>query len=118
MTDDTATLLTQNRDRAFPGIADLTIDITQDKNGVFQSAESGQTVSYTKADIPRSFGCLNPKCQDGGLDLQRVVIAALSPENADRDLPCPGHEGLTDDEAPCPNLFHVKVTIVAEDAEG
>ena len=46
--------------------------------------------TFTKANMPSFLAYKNPRCQQGGLDLQRLVMFHQSGEY---DYPCNGHEG-------------------------
>lgn len=111
-------MMTTDRDRAFPGISELTVTVIQDPDDALDLEGSGTPVIFHKHDIPRYVTCINPACSGGKIDLQKAVIAALSPESRQVTFNCPGHEGLVGDDAACPNRFEVVIDIVSEEQEG
>jgi hypothetical protein len=100
---------TTNKSEAFPGIAALEIKVSQDPYGMFVQQEHRRTATYSLHNIPRRVGCLNPKCQQGGFDLQMQVSFG---DCVDRKLYCSGHEGTPAGRRkgdPCSNVFTVTV---------
>jgi hypothetical protein len=62
---------------------------------------------FTKATMPRHLKCANPRCRQGGLDLQEIVINWGSMQ---RTFYCSGHEGSPKGRRkgdPCTNSFEV-----------
>jgi hypothetical protein len=102
---------TTDKNAAFPDIASMTIDVEQDKYGNYSQHEWQRKSTYTKASIPRFARCLNPRCQQGGLDLQTFVIIH---SDGTYTYPCSGHEGSPKGRRvgnPCMNSFTVTVKI-------
>lgn len=101
---------TTDRDKAFYGINSFELTVVQDRFGHYTSHAWQREVRYTKADIPRHLRCANPRCQQGGLDLQQTVNFWPSGE---RSFPCNGHEGTPKGRRqgdPCDNVFVVTLT--------
>ena len=100
---------THDRTRAFIGIASLELTVLQDKWGHYTRDAWQRESHYTLDSIPRYFRCANPRCQQGGLDLQQIVMFW---PNGERTLPCNGHEGSPAGRRngnPCDNSFVVTV---------
>jgi len=102
---------TTNRDSAFPDIQSMTIIVEQDPYGYYTQKEWQRKSTYTKSTIPRFASCLNPKCQQGGLDLQNVATFSSDGEHT---YYCGGHEGSPKGRRkgnPCTNSFKVTVEV-------
>lgn len=100
---------THDRRSALPGIASLELTVRQDPWGHHTDGGSGRESRYTLGDLPRHLGCVNPRCQQGGLDLQQVAL--FWPEG-ERSAPCNGHEGSPAGRRqgdPCDNTFLVEL---------
>ena len=105
---------TTNRDEAFPGIDSIDITITQDPYFHYSSKETQRVNHYTRSTIPRYCKCVNPRCQQGGLDLQKLV---LFNSNGSHTFPCNGHEGSPKGRrkgSPCDNYFEVALIVEPE----
>jgi hypothetical protein len=103
---------TTDRDEAFPGIIELNVTVVQDPWGHYFQHEWQREKRYTKADIPRCQQCANPRCQQGGVDLQHVV--AMFGEGT-HQLYCNGHEGTPKGRRKgrsCDNSFEISVEII------
>ncbi len=101
---------TTDRDKAFSQFESFTLVVSQDPYSTYRHEEWMKTSTYTKANITRYERCLNPRCQQGGLDLQNVV--SFFPDG-EHDLYCRGHEGSPAGRRkgdPCENSFHVTLT--------
>src|SRR5882757_5678228 len=61
---------TTDREAAFPDIESMSVIIEQDKYGHYSKDGLQRKSTYTRASMPRFARCLNPRCQQGGLDLQ------------------------------------------------
>ena len=102
---------TTDRDAAFPDIESMTIVVEQDKYGYYSRDAWQRKSKYTKASIPRFARCLNPRCQQGGLDLQHIATFSSDGEH---NYSCSGHEGSPKGRrvgSPCMNSFTVTVEI-------
>jgi hypothetical protein len=104
---------TADRDKAFPGIKSFSLIVKQDPFG-FHSRGAPVERRYTKANVPRFERCVNPRCQQGGLDLQNVV---LWPPKEEARFSCTGHEGSPKGRRKgrsCDNTFIVSIVIEKE----
>ena len=102
---------TTNVNDAFPGIKEIDITIVQDPYGYYCQHEWQRVSRYTKSTLPNHVQCTNPRCQQGGIDLQSFV---LSHSNGEFDISCNGHEGTPAGRRkgdPCDNHFNIKLTI-------
>src|SRR2546426_909576 len=81
---------TDKVNEAFPGVISLNVKITQDPFGHYTN-RPGQNVShFTLENLEKHVRCLNPHCQQGGLDLQNIVAFS---ESGEQTFSCNGHEG-------------------------
>lgn len=102
---------TTNANEAFPGIEEVDITIEQDTYGYYCQHQSQRISQYTKSTIPRQVSCVNPRCQQGGIDLQSFV---LSHSSGEFNFFCDGHEGTPTGRRkgdPCDNNFKIKRNI-------
>lgn len=100
---------TPDRSKAFPGIAALELSIVQDRWAHYTQKAWQRESRYSLADIPRHLRCVNPRCQQGGLDLQQVALFWSSGEYT---MHCSGHEGSPGGRRkgdPCDNSFIVTI---------
>ncbi len=97
---------TTDRQEALAGVAPFRLRIEQDLYGYF--TQPSQRVSdYTKDDLQKREHCRNPRCQQGGLDLQQIVTFGQPGTFSYR---CDGHEGSPQGRRkgmPCMNTFVV-----------
>ena len=102
---------TTDRQEAFPDIISLEIVVVQDLFGYYTQHSWQRENRFTKATIPRYLACTNPRCQQGGLDLQRIVLFGSSGRHT---FHCNGHEGTPKGRRkgrPCDNSFEVTLTV-------
>ena len=98
---------TTDREKAFYGIASFELTVVQDRFGMYTREAWQRESRFTKGDIPRYLRCANPRCQQGGLDLQQIVNFWPSGEQT---FHCNGHEGTPQGRRkgdPCDNSFVV-----------
>ncbi|MBK3798202.1 hypothetical protein GAY33_02920 [Azospirillum brasilense] len=103
---------TTDREKAFPDIESLELNVVQDPYEQYARQAWQREGRYTKANIPRHLACLNPRCQQGGLDLQQAVLFSSPGQHS---YYCNGHEGTPKGRHkgdPCDNRFDVTLTIV------
>lgn len=103
---------THDRDRALTGFETIEITVKQDEFERYARYPSQREQHFTKDSLPRRLGCLNPRCQQGGLDLQQIVEFYASGEHR---LWCNGHEGSPAGRRkgdPCDNRFTVSLSTV------
>lgn len=105
---------TTDRARAFPGISVLEVKVEQDKWEHYTEKPSQRESRFTLANVPKHVPCVNPRCQQGGLDLQEIVVFF---SNGEHVLSCNGHEGSPsgrrEGEA-CDNSFVVTINKTEE----
>ena len=103
---------TTDRNDAFAGIDEIDITITQDPYGYHLKADDWRRTSrFTKSTIPRHYACVNPRCQRGGIDLQKIVLFHPSGEFS---FTCNGDEGTPAGRKkgdPCDNRFDIKLSV-------
>lgn len=98
---------THDRAKAFPGITALELTVTQDRWGHYTDQAWQRESRYTLDNLPRYQSCANQRCQQGGLDLQHVVLFW---SNGEHTMYCNGHEGTPAGRRkgdPCDNSFIV-----------
>jgi hypothetical protein len=61
---------TNDRNAAFPGIAEFSFAVAQDPYGYYPSDASRRSATYSKSTLPSQIRCANPRCQQGGLETQ------------------------------------------------
>ena len=106
---------TTDRNKAFYGIASLELTVVQDRFGHYTVHEWQREQRFTKENIPRHLACANPRCQQGGLDLQRIVLFSTPGKHT---YWCNGHEGSPKGRRqgdPCDNRFEVILSVTRED---
>ncbi|MBV7523449.1 hypothetical protein KW834_03385 [Pseudomonas sp. PDM29] len=102
---------TSNPSEAFPDVISLSLKITQDPSGWYSEREGANVRHMTLNSLSRSVGCLNKRCQQGGLDLQNIIMFY---ESGTFDFCCDGHEGSPagrNKGDPCDNRFTVELEI-------
>lgn len=105
---------TTDRNAAFAGIKSFSVKVAQDPHGMYSDKAWQREHTYSKANIPRNERCLNPRCQQGGVDLQHIVLFTGAGEHK---FHCQGHEGSPQGRrkgAPCDNSFIITVSIEKE----
>lgn len=106
---------TTDRREAFPDIISLELHVTQDRFGRYTSRPSQRERRYTLKTFPPHLSCANPRCQQGGLDLQKIVESWPSGSHKFR---CNGHEGTPKGRrkgGPCGNSFEVTLSVERRD---
>lgn len=101
-----------DREKAFPDVESLELRVVQDPYEQYAHNVWQRESQFTKANIPRRLACLNPRCQQGGLDLQQIVL--FSPPGQ-HSYYCNGHEGTPKGRRkgdPCDNRFDVTLTVI------
>ncbi len=102
---------TTDVNKAFPGIEEIDLTISQDPYGYYCKHDWQRTSRFNKSNVPSHLGCANPRCQQGGLELQQIILF-----NADGayDFGCNGHEGTPGGRKigdPCDNSFNLNLTV-------
>ncbi|MDP2871864.1 MAG: hypothetical protein Q8P31_04925 [Bacillota bacterium] len=104
---------TNDFDRAFPHIADVRIEITQDGEGV-RGWNRHEVLG--KRSAGEYYNCANPLCYNGGFCLGEILRFMEEQRQTERelDLRCQGYEGTPKGRkkyGPCFNRFHVKIQV-------
>jgi hypothetical protein len=102
---------TTDKSAAFPNIQSLKLEVHQDTAGFYTKHEWQRLTTYTLDSIQRYHRCANPRCQQGGLDLQQIV--SFWPEG-ESTISCSGHEGSPQGRrkgADCMNLFKITLAV-------
>ncbi len=102
---------TEDRGQAFPDIKSLKVKILQDPYGYYYREEHQRETVYSKNTIPRYATCGNPRCQQGGVDLQSLVLFS---ESGEYSFHCNGHEGSPKGRRKgnsCDNIFTISVAL-------
>ena len=103
---------TTDRNAAFPGIEQIKFSVSQDPYGYYLREAWQRTDRYTKDNLPSKIRCANPRCQQGGLLTQQIVL--FHPDG-ECDFPCDGHEGTPAGRRkgdPCDNRFKVTLEVI------
>lgn len=98
---------TTDKDKGFYGIEQFELTVVQDRFGRYTDQDRPREARFTKDNIARYLSCVNPRCRQGGLDLQSIVNVWPSGEMT---LSCNGHEGSPKGRVqgnPCENSFSV-----------
>lgn len=102
---------TSDADKAFPGIKDFRVTIIEDPFGYYVSDAAQRKSVYTKASARVMHRCANSRCQQGGLNIQRLVMFSAPGQH---DIRCPGHDGSPQGRRmgdPCDNRFAVTLDV-------
>ena len=103
---------TTDRASALAGFESIELVVSQDPYGQYVADELRRTHRYTKASLPRNERCVNPRCQQGGIDLQQIV--EFWPDG-EKEFPCNGHEGTPAGRKignSCTNTFKINLKTV------
>ena len=101
---------------AYPQIKNLTF------NGIQGNSlkNDKQEISYSERSIPQNIPCSNSRCNQGGYDLQGILIAITTSKMSSYEgkFSCCGHEGTHKDRvkgSPCLNRisFKIETTFIA-----
>lgn len=96
---------------AFPDIEEVHLMSIQDPDGHYCFHDWQRKYLYTKSTLPSFLRCMNAKCQDGGIAVQRLITEY---GNGEHDLPCGGREGKAagkNEGDLCNNRFNVTLLI-------
>jgi hypothetical protein len=102
---------TTDVNEAFPGIDEIDVTITQDPYGYYLRNDWQRTSRFSKSTMKRHLACVNPRCQQGGLDLQQIVLFHA---DGKYEFSCNGHEGTPAGRRignACDNRFSVELTV-------
>ncbi len=102
---------TTDVNEAFPGIDEIDVTITQDPCGYYLRNDWQRASRFSKSTMERHLACVNPRCQQGGLDLQQIVLFHA---DGKYEFSCNGHEGTPAGRRrgnACDNRFSVELTV-------
>jgi hypothetical protein len=102
---------TNQVNEAFPGVISVDLHVSQDPNGYYRRSAGQNTNYFTLQSLSRHVDCLNPRCNQGGLDLQNIVRFF---ESGEYDFWCRGHEGTPKGRKvgdSCDNRFSISLKI-------
>lgn len=100
----------------FPEVKSL--ELTVQEHGEFSSFAPSvkSSIHFTKSSIPSKITCSNPKCQQGGYELQWILTEVI--RKKDRKYKsifhCNGHEGTPKGRRigdPCCNNIEIEIDI-------
>ena len=97
----------------YPNIKSLKLDGSQ--HGDLRSQHQ-EKLRYSESSIPAMISCANPRCQQGGYDIQAIIDGVVySQESSYKEtLHCNGHEGTPKGRRigdPCMNYIKVNIEI-------
>lgn len=104
---------TTDREDAFGEYESIEISIEQDVYGAYAPNTYAKTRTFTKETMQRHLSCVNPRCQQGGLDLQKLIWSRDS-GSYEHKYDCSGHEGSPKGRRkgdPCRNAWNIKIEI-------
>ena len=102
---------------AFPDIQSLDLEVSQDPCGNYSHNKAMKSSRFTMDNLRPYIRCLNPQCQQGGLELQNLILFWPDGEETFR---CNGHEGTPKGRrkgAPCDNYFKIKKKTVRKNQQ-
>ena len=105
---------TTDKSKAFAGIVSFELKVVQDRFGNYTIEPWQRESRFTLANIVPHLACVNPRCQQGGLELQRIVLFQSAGKHT---FPCNGHEGSPRGRRqgdPCDNSFEIELTVKRE----
>ncbi len=109
---------TTDRNAAFPDIEQIEFSVSQDPYGEYMREDWQRSERYTKSNLPSHIRCANPRCQQGGLQTQQIVM--FHPDG-EYDFSCNGHEGTPAGRRkgdPCDNRFKVTLKVTRAASTG
>lgn len=87
---------TENFNDAFPDLVTFELTVVQDRFGLYtRDGEPSSETRLTRATIRQHLACVNPRCQQGGLDLTPILGFWSPGQNTSH---CQGHEGTPQDD--------------------
>lgn len=101
---------------AYPDVKRVVLEVRQDSNGWYAREEWKRITKHDGLSPPRHIPCLNPRCQQGGLDLEVFImtLASGSSTTYSNSFSCPGHEGSPKGRRhgeSCMNHFELTLTV-------
>ena len=98
--------------RAYPQVSDIRVEV-EEEDGL---ADYHRHRVFAKSDLPSTIRCGNPRCRQGGFDIQQLIYSMIELRETQREdsIDCPGHEGSPKGRRkgyPCTNFAKIKVSI-------
>lgn len=113
-------------DKVFPSVQSLTLKGKE--HGDFQEVlsiplERRSTLHYTESNLPAKIPCSNPKCQQGGYELQWIIDGIVRGRDTyyENTYHCNGHEGTPKGRRkgdPCCNYIDIKIELEYKEENG
>jgi hypothetical protein len=106
-------------EKKYPQIADISISITETKSGL--KREYLQTGYQDIKKVPGIHPCSNPKCREGGLDINRIMGEMIAKNQSNHEIrlrSCIGYTTLPRGNSPgtrCSHDFAARVQITYKD---
>lgn len=99
--------------KAYPDVKSLLFTATE--RGAVGDREQ-RDYRYTESNMPAKLGCSNPRCQQGGYELQPMLDALTHDQQPgyEADWLCNGHEGSPQGRRkgqPCMNSLSLKIEL-------
>ncbi len=99
---------------AYPEVKSLRFEGRE--HGDLASGMDQRDVYYTECNLPGKIPCGNPRCQQGGYDLNATLMTLMGNRDTsyEIDWSCDGHEGTPKGRRigdPCMNSIRAKLTI-------
>ena len=110
---------TTSFERKYPQIADISISITETRSGIRREYLQAGYRDIKK--VPGIHPCSNPKCREGGLDINRIIgdmVAKYQSNHEIRLRSCIGYTTLPRGNSPgtrCSHDFAARVQITYKD---
>ncbi len=100
--------------QAYPEVKTLRFDGKE--QGDLASGFDQRNLNYTESSLPSTIPCGNPRCQQGGYDLNATLMSLTNTSETSYDIDwlCGGHEGTPKGRRigdPCMNSITGKLTI-------
>lgn len=109
---------TTDRNAAFPDTDQIEFFVSQDPYGEYLREAWQRSGRYTKSNLPSHIRCANPRCQQGGLQTQQIVMFH---SDGEYDFSCNGHEGTPAGRRkgePCDNRFKITLKVTRSFSNG
>lgn len=99
---------------AYPDVKSVRFD--GQERGDLASGFAERAVHYTESDLPGNIPCGNPRCVQGGYDLNATMMTLTENQDSSYEIDwfCNGHEGTPKGRRigdPCMNSIVAKLTI-------
>jgi len=111
--------VTTSFEKKYPQIANISISITETKSGLRR--EYLQASYHDIKKVPGIHPCSNPKCREGGLDINRIIGDMVAKNKSNYEIrlrSCIGYTTLPRGNSPgtrCSHDFAARVQITYKD---